>query len=129
MAMLKVYKCSMNSCKTFTPAGKCIEFISGRHVTDDEDVVEYMEAQIKAKHPLFYVDANEKEVDGEKLDPLEMVRRKAVEDYIKQQAAKVGMDAGNSTGDAKAGIATSETVAAVAAESLTSKIKVGPTSK
>lgn len=98
MTMLKLFKSAVPSCKTHLPNGKEINFVGGRYATDDPLEIEYLEGEIKARHPIFYVDSKELEVDSVRVDPVEAIRRKAIADYLAEQEAKVGTN----TGDTKA---------------------------
>lgn len=95
--MLKLFKSTVISCKTHLPNGKEINFVGGRYATDDSDEIEFLEATIKAKHPNFYIDSAEAEVDSVRVDPVEAIRAKAVADYIAEQEARVGTDTGSTT--------------------------------
>lgn len=101
MAMLKLYKSSILSCKIHTTSGKEINFCSGRYATDDDEEIEFLEAQVKAKHPHIYVDDGELEVDSVKVDPVEAIRKKAIADYIAAQESKVGTDFGKTEQEQK----------------------------
>ena len=95
MTMLKLYKSSLLSCRTHIPNGKELHFVAGRYATDNEEEIAFLDAEIKAKNPTFYVDAAEREVDSVRVDPVEAIRKKAIADYLAEQAAKVGKDTGN----------------------------------
>ena len=124
MAMLKLFKCAIQSCKYHTKSGKELAFVAGRYATDDETEIAELEAEIKAKHPHIYVDSAEVEVDSVKVDPVEAIRKKAIADYLAEQEAKVGADMG--TTDKSAGEGAGMTTSASA--SLTN-LKQSNTSK
>ena len=95
MAMLKLYKCSILSCKMHTQSGKEISFIKGRYATGDKKEIEFLDAEVEAGHPHVYVDSKETEVDSVQVDPVTAIKAKAIAEYIAEQAAKVGVDTGN----------------------------------
>lgn len=112
MAMLKLFKSTVPSCKTHLPNGKEINFIGGRYATDDSAEIEFFETEIKNHHPNFYIDAKEVEVDSVKVDPVEAIRKKAVADYLAAQAAKEGTDTG-ATQELKKIVTSTEALASV----------------
>lgn len=114
MAMLKLYKSSLLSCKYHTKSGKELAFVAGRFATDDEVEIAELDAEVKARHPHIYIDSAEAEVDSVKVDPVEAIRKKAIADYLAEQEAKVGADMGatdNSAVGAGAGMTTSASAA------------------
>ena len=97
MAMLRLFKSTLPSCKTYLESGKELNFVGGRYATDIEEEISFLETAIKAKHPNFFVDEAEVEIDSVRVDPVEAIRRKAIADYIAEQEAKVGTDTGTTT--------------------------------
>lgn len=128
----RLFKCAVPSCKYLFQDGHAAYFTDGRYATQDEKEIEELEAEIKAKHPHIYIDANEKEADAAILDPMSALKKRIIEDYLKEQtdAAKVN-DLGTSGTDAGAGagMTNSASAAAISAESLTGKIVAGPKTK
>lgn len=98
MAMLKLYKSTFPSIQYVMPDGGVVEFVAGRFATAAPKLIAQLDAEIAAGHPHIFIDKNEKEVDSEAMDPLEVVKRKAVADYIASQKAAnaIGNDRGNS---------------------------------
>lgn len=89
MPMLKLFKTRLPSCKFIFPSGKEANFVNGEYATDDNKEIAYLNDEIKLGHPHLYIDSKQKEVDSEKRDPIEEIRRKAVEEYINSQAAAI----------------------------------------
>jgi len=132
MATLSLFKCRIPSCQYFFSDGSRADFISGRYATADEYKIAELNKEIKAGHPHIYIDSKEAEVDAEQLDPLEVIKRKAIAEYIAQQAARAGTNFGNTDqSSSKAGImTTTDTTASEAGADSTSgaaklNIKVG----
>lgn len=122
--MKRLFLCTIQSCKYHFKNGKEANFISGEYATDAAEEIEQLDAEVAAMHPHIYIDPKRKEVDASTLDPLEVIKRKAVEEYIAAQAAATdtSRDMGNtSAADILAerlqGIATSANVAGAAAQS------------
>lgn len=96
MAIKKVFKSKIQSCNYVFKSGKQASFIAGKYLTDIDTEIEELEAEIKSGHPHIFIDANEKEVDTEKLDPLEEIKRKAIAEYL--EAQKKAVDPSNDMG-------------------------------
>jgi hypothetical protein len=66
--------------------GRRIAFVGGQYVTDNADEIAFLDEQIRAKHQMIFVKPDHLQVTQEQLDPLASVKKKAVEEYLKQQA-------------------------------------------
>lgn len=125
----RLFKCAVPSCKYLFQDGHAAYFTEGRYATQDEKEIEELEAEIKAKHPHIYIDANEKETDAAVLDPMSNLKKRIIEEYLKDQAAGKDMGTSGTNAGAGAGMANSANTAAISAESLTGKIVAGPKTK
>ena len=76
MAEFTLFKSSIASCKYFFKNGNCAYFINGRFATDNESEIEELTAEIKAKHPTFYIDDKETVTDQVIQDPVSALRAK-----------------------------------------------------
>lgn len=88
----KVYHSHKKSCKLITEKGEAAVFVGGKCVTDNPELIAYLDAQIAAKHPDVFVVVGE-EATSENPNDLDSIRaaaaKKAVEDYkMSQEAAK-----------------------------------------
>ncbi len=69
-----------------TPLGKRIDFVGGTYLTNKEDEIKFLDEQIALGHQMIYVRKGSEVVDADALDPLAAVKKKAVEEYLAQQA-------------------------------------------
>lgn len=90
MSKVRVFKSTIPNCNFVAPDGFFCHFLSGEFLTDNPKYIEVLETEVAAKHPHFYIDPNDKERSTERVDYLDEIRRKAVEDYKKSIA--VAMD-------------------------------------
>lgn len=114
MSLAKVFKNRVPNCKVFTPAGRQITFHNGKHITQIEGDIKYLEEVVANGDAYVYIDPEEVEVDTEDLTPEGMVRklkREAIEEYLAAQAAASALDSKSVQGDLGAG--TSKTVSPV----------------
>lgn len=117
----RLFKCAIPSCKYLFANGTAAYFTDGRYATQDEKEIEELEAEIKARHPHIYIDANEKETEAAILDPMSSLKKRIIEDYLKEQASGKDMGTSGIKAGAGAGVSNSQTTAAIAAESLSAK--------
>jgi len=98
------------------PTAKRIRFVGGMYVTDKQDEIDFLNAEIKAGNQMIYVDNNKRTVGEAALDPLAAIKKKAVEDYLAaiEKAKDPNNDMGNYAAEAVAGLMTSRNVAATA---------------
>jgi predicted transcriptional regulator len=79
------YACSKSSVKLTTPTGIRIAFTQHQYMTNDESVIEYLDAEIKAG--LNIITKGELLTEKES-DPLERLREKHIAEYIAAEQAK-----------------------------------------
>jgi hypothetical protein len=102
------------------PTGKRIDFVGGMYLTDKEDEIGFLNEQIKLGHQMIYIRKGAEVVDADALDPLAAVKKKAVEEYLAQQAlnSNPNRDMGNTAATgAGLDILTSKGVAQITAPS------------
>lgn len=118
MAVKNLYKSRIYSCKYAFKNGKEANFVDFKYLTDIKSEIEELDYEISLGHPTLYVDPTRKTVDTSKIDPLEDIRKKAVDDYIAQQknATLMSNDRGTSE-PGKLNVATTVNVAAASAGS------------
>ena len=68
------------------PSGKRIDFIGGTYLTAKQDEIAFLDEQIALGHQMIFVRKGAEVVDADALDPLAAVKKKAVEEYLAQQA-------------------------------------------
>lgn len=117
-AVKKVFKSHTKFGKYIFKNGKEAPFVAGRYITDIKSEIEELEHEVSLSHPIIFIDANEKEVDASKLDPVEEIKRKAIAEFIVSQAAANSKtnDRGNYTQE-RLNVASSSTIAEGAAGS------------
>lgn len=79
------YSCSMNAMKTITPTGKKIVFVRGELITDDKEVIEYLDDQISKGLKMFTKGAL---LTHEEADPMANLKKKFIEEYLADQEKK-----------------------------------------
>jgi hypothetical protein len=70
--------------------GRKLSFVGGTYVTDKEDEIEFLDAQIKAGVSMLYVKIGAEVVTKEQLDPLAAIKKKAIEEHEAKQKALLG---------------------------------------
>lgn len=118
MALAKVFKNRVPNCKVFTPAGRQITFHHGKHITQIQKDIEYLESLVAENDAYVFIDPNEYEIDTEDLTPEGMIKklkREAVEEYLAAQAAASAQNSTSKQGELGAG--TSKTVTPQAVDS------------
>lgn len=121
---LHVFFGSIPSMKYILKNGKICNFIGGRYTTDLAHEIAELEEEITLGNPHMFINDQLRTMSKAELDPLHALKKRAIEEYLAQQAAASQLDAGT-TVDAKssAGMATTQSLAAVAAGG-TSGVKV-----
>lgn len=102
--MAKVFKNTVPNCKVFTPEGRQITFVHGKHITQIKKDIEYLNSIVEAGDQYVYIDPEESEVDVEELTAegrMAKLKREAVEEYLATVAAAT---AKNSTSDQNIGV-------------------------
>lgn len=104
MSMLKVFKSNQDNIQYLLKSGKSCGFVGNTFATDDPVAISELMAEIvntgigKSKHPMFYVDENELEVDSEALSPVAILEAKLRAKILAEMAAanNPANDRGNS---------------------------------
>lgn len=94
MAMAKVFKNRVPNCKVFHPNGRQITFIGGKHITQIEKDIKYLESLVAEGDPHVYIDPEEHEVDTEELTPegrMAKIKREAIQEFLAEQARAANM--------------------------------------
>jgi hypothetical protein len=77
------FKSSILSCKFILSNGKNANFVNGIYRTDLDSEVAELQEEIKQGHPyISYLG----QVSAADLDPISVIKKKAVEEYLAQQA-------------------------------------------
>lgn len=115
----RVYKSVASSMQMITTGGKRILFVSNRHITADEDVINYLDKEIRNGCKDVFIDTGEMYYDPKLHDPIAALRHKLREEILeemKKVSGDPGRDMGNSIAD-KFTPANTQTIASVAAGS------------
>lgn len=97
MAMAKVFCNHVPNCKVFTPNGRQIMFINGKHITQFQPDIDYLQSLVDAGDDYVHVNQAELEVDTEELTVegrIKKLKREAVEEYLATVAAASGVQPG-----------------------------------
>jgi len=128
MAIQKIFKSTILSCRYFTRAGLAVNFMNGRFTTDNKEVEDELMQEVgeagrtKSRHPFIFIDENEAELDTEALSPLELIKLQAKEEARKELLAEMAaqqaraMDAGANVSSTSANFASSLNTTAKQAE-------------
>ena len=97
-ALPQLFKSHLKELYYILKNGEKIAFLNQLFWTSSKKVADELDAEIEAGFTYIYRDANELTIDPSKIDPLEDVRRQAVEDYKEKMAAinTGNMNLGNS---------------------------------
>jgi hypothetical protein len=118
--ILHVFKNSLGNCRFTFAKGKDANFLGGVYRTDIQSEIDELTAEVQSGHPHIYVDPNEITIDTTYVDPLLEIKRKAVAEYLEQQAKAMDKtnDRGNTDQTGKLqGIANTDTIADAASGS------------
>lgn len=69
--------------------GKTANFVAGQYLTAIKSEIEELQFEIENGHPHISVDNKELTVDSLHADPLEKIKKQAIEEYLARQAAAV----------------------------------------
>jgi len=105
----QTYQSTMKSHKMVTTAGKVLHFIDNKFVTNNEDDIAYLDAEIKAGFP--YVRKGEV-VTSSDLDPMAALRKKMYAEFLAEQEAGGGSPEASTSDAAKVVPVSSDAVAA-----------------
>ena len=92
---MRLYKSPMRSWKYFFTDGTPAIFANGEYMTDEESRIAELDMQVKLRHPAIYIDATEKFVSEERLDPLVGLRKRIAEEERAKVLAEMRAAAGN----------------------------------
>lgn len=90
--MLRVFKSTIPSVNYLFTNGKPAIFVNGTYRTDADWEITELEKEIALKHPHIYIDANEREIDSELVDPMANLRHRIIQEYLAKQAAATDPD-------------------------------------
>lgn len=87
-----VFHCTILSCKMLTETGRTIAFVNGVFITDVEEELNYLKAQIALNHPRLRTEKGKEVMTASELDPMEVLRKKHIAEYlagVAEHAAKL----------------------------------------
>lgn len=118
--MLRIFKNTQLNSNYITTKGKQLNFLNGRHLTDNTADIKELQAEVDAGNPHIYVDPLDTEVDSKLVDPMEALKAKIRAELLEEQARESNAIGHISNTDSKpllSGIANSSTIASGAADS------------
>ncbi len=107
--------------------GKNAHFIDGTFTTSLQSEIDELNEEIEAGNPYIKVDPNRVTITADELDPIEMIRKKAVEDYKAKLSAAQDTEKNLSESDSGklSGIGTTASIADMAAGSTSTDASPG----
>lgn len=121
MAVLKLYKCTLQSCQYVFRSGHVAKFAHGRYATEVPEEIAELDHEVLLKHPNIFIDPMEEVVDTD-YDPRAEMKKKMREEILAEIAAEherasgdLGRDMGSSDVNAKFKPASTTDIAPVAA--------------
>jgi hypothetical protein len=87
MTIKQVFCSTFPSCVYVFKNGKHAPFIAGEYHTADPIEIEELTAEITRGHEVYHFNEAKREVDTNNIDPLEYIKKKAVEEYLAKQTA------------------------------------------
>lgn len=114
----QAYSSSVPMMRMVTPTGRHIIFTDGSFITDNSELIQYLDGEIAAG--LNVITKGEKVATPEK-DPMAGLRERIIAEYFAAQSANAGKDFGDTESKGKLGGATtSQKLAAMTAGSTSS---------
>ena len=97
MTTLTVFKSTIPSVNYIFSNGKSAMFINNVFRTDIPSEVSALEYEVAQHHPHIYIDAAERTIESEMIDPMNALRAKVIAEYLKSQEAAmlISNDRGN----------------------------------
>lgn len=122
-SILRVFKARVPYVKYTFNDGRIADFIKepgtneGVYYTNQEDLIAELEYQIQKRHPLIFIDPNQREIKEEERDPSVRKRNAIIAELMADGWVKTAPDndMGNSVNGQNKGIATTSSIASTAA--------------
>ena len=85
----RLYKSTFPVVNVISPIGKVIEFRGGIFITDETDLIEYLDDQVakRAFGGQIYIDPNARTITAEQENPMLALKKKFYEQFQKDQAS------------------------------------------
>lgn len=125
VVLANLYMSHAPSIKFVFKSGEVANFVHHRYYTTKENEIRELDYEIKVmKHPAFYINPRETKVNPAEQDPLIRFKKKVIEEYLRELAAKTdpNNDMGNVTAQPLTPTSTTD-VAAVAAGGSAESVK------
>ena len=99
-------------------SGRTIHFVAGQFATANQKEIDELNEVCAERHPCFYIDSEQSQIEEEALDPLAAMKAKIREEERLKLLASMNRDMGETTFNGKlGGIANSSTIRGLAVES------------
>jgi hypothetical protein len=79
------YSSSIQSIKTITPKGKKVVFVRGEFITDDKDIISFLDEEISNGLKVFTKGAL---LTHEEADPMANLKKRHIEEYLAEEKRK-----------------------------------------
>lgn len=100
MSTMRVYKATLPSVNYIFRNGKPAIFVNGKFCTDIPSEITELDEEVAAKHPIIFIDSDEREIDSAAVDPIAALREKIIAEYKATMAAATSMDNDRGTAEA-----------------------------
>jgi hypothetical protein len=86
MAIETLFKSTHASIKYIFKDGSTANFIHGKYSTANKKQIEELSAEVEARHPHILIDAQERTIDTEKVDPISKLKDKLRAEILDEMA-------------------------------------------
>ena len=101
MTTLTVFKSTVPSITFIFANGKPAHFVQGTYRTAVDWEISALTAEVTQGHPHLFIDAAEKTIESDMIDPMNALRAKIIADYLEEQAR--ALNPSNNPGDSEQG--------------------------
>lgn len=95
--IFQLFFSSVFSMQVISSKGKAMAFVGGRYWTDDEGEINDLQGLIDAGNQTIYRNENQLTIAEDELDPMNVLRKKIIAEYLAEQAAQI--DSSNDRGN------------------------------
>ena len=83
-----VYHCARDTMHMCTPKGRDIRFVDKRVVTDNKEVIKFLDSEIKAGNRFITVSKENPTVKSSDLNPMATIKKNIIREFLLEQAAE-----------------------------------------
>jgi hypothetical protein len=111
------FQMDKQACRYVFKSGKIAEFIGGLYRTTVKSEIEELQAEIDSGIGSIWVPPEAPTIDSEDMDPVAVMKKKVIAEYLAQQARAQNNGESTSESDPKTGMGNTKNLAAVSAGS------------